>query len=304
MGGGYWRQYPSKYYRLSIGYLVRQNSPESGISQARALTHAHPTRGRGPPSVKSFDNGMTPPTSGWKPSGSTVATRSAFTPPPVGPPSVAPTRLPSAPRERKPALAALALLLVVVGVLASVYLQIQSRDQVGVIEITSQVAQGQQITGSDISEVMVAKNSNINYVLWSQQSLLSKYSATTGLVPGTLLIGQMLSNQIAGNPNQVLIPLVLKDGDYPVGVTLGQVVIAYDVPGPNAGSSSDSTAAPVAGPIDNDVTIISMPDESSANSGDSSSDDFTVSVDKASAPLLLQASALGTLVLVAPAAGG
>jgi ferric-dicitrate binding protein FerR (iron transport regulator) len=127
--------------------------------------------------VKSYDNGMTPPASGWKPSG-TIATRTApAAPPPVGPPSVTPARLPSAPRERKPALAALALLLVVVGVLAAVYLQIQARNEVGVIQISKEVAQGQQITPADVSEVMVAQNSGINYVLWSQSSLLTKYSA-------------------------------------------------------------------------------------------------------------------------------
>jgi hypothetical protein len=261
--------------------------------------------------VKSYDNGMTPPTSGWKPSGAsgaTVATRSSFSPPPPNsPPAVAPTRLPSAPRERKPALAALALLLVVAGVLASVYLQIQARDQVGVIEVTAQVPQGQQITGADITEVMVAKNSDINYVLWAQQTLLDKYSAATDLLPGTLLIGQMLTNQVAADPNQVLVPLVLKPGDYPSNVDIGQVVSAYYVPGSSTSTSTSASGATIAlqaGPIDTDVKIISLPETASGDLNSSSSDDvFTVSVDKGSAAALLQASATSTLVLVAAAAG-
>jgi hypothetical protein len=251
--------------------------------------------------VKSYDSGMTPPTSGWKPSSATLATRTApVAPPPVAPPSVAGARLPSAPRERKPAIAALALLLVVVGVLASVYLQIQSRDQVGVIEITKQVAQGQQITSGDVTEVLVAKDSSINYVLWSQEDLLSKYSATTNLVPGTLLIGQMLSGQVAADPNQVVIPMVLKVGQYPSGVAVGQTLTAYYVPGTSSGSSPTSgVVAPQAGPIDS-VTIVSLPGSQTA---DTSDDVFTVSVATSSATVLLQYSNAGNVVLVANAAG-
>lgn len=254
--------------------------------------------------MKSYDNGMTPPSSGWKPSGSSVATRTASAaPPPVGPPSVAATRLPSAPRERKPALAALALLLVVVGVLASVYLQIQARDQVGVIQISKQVAQGQRITSADISEVMVTQDSSINYVLWSQVNLLGKYTASASLLPGTLLIGQMLTTQATTNPNQVLIPLILKAGDYPAGLTVGQALTAYYVPGPssnaNANSSSSSGVVPQAGPIDT-VTIVSLP---GSESGDTANDVFTVSVDKSSATALLQYAAADSVILVANAAG-
>lgn len=261
--------------------------------------------------MKSYDNTMTPPSSGWRPSGTTVATRPAPVSPPLGPPAATANRLPSAPRERKPALAALALLLIVAGVLASVYLQIQARNQVGVIEITKQVAQGQQITPRDTTEVMVAKNSNINYVLWSQENLLSKYSAAADLLPGTMLVGQMLTNQIAADPNQVLIPLVLKVGDYPSDIGVDQTLIAYYVPGPGASAANNSSSnsaggstAPTAGPVYSSVKIISLPGtESSEFAGSSSDDVFTVSVDKSAAAQLLQDSAAGTLVLVAPAAG-
>ena len=51
-------------------------------------------------------------------------------------------RAPSVPRDRKPALAALSLLLVLVGALASVYLQQQSKGRVGVVEITKRVHRG------------------------------------------------------------------------------------------------------------------------------------------------------------------
>ena len=76
--------------------------------------------------------------SGWKPSGSPSPNRSAV--PLLGPGGGGgPVRPPTAARERKPALAALALLLIAVGVLASVYLQMQAGNRVGVIELTQRV---------------------------------------------------------------------------------------------------------------------------------------------------------------------
>ncbi|HEV2636161.1 MAG TPA: hypothetical protein VGX23_13495 [Actinocrinis sp.] len=243
---------------------------------------------------------MTPPSSGWKPSGTSVATRTAAAaPPPVGPPSVAAPRLPSAPRERKPALAALALLLVVVGVLASVYLQIQARDEVGVIQVTKEVGQGQPITSADITEVMVAKNSAINYVLWSQEDLLAKYSAAANLVPGTILVGQMLTSQVSVNPNQVLIPMTLKPGDYPAGLNIGQTLTVYYVPGSAGAGAASGATVPQAGPIGT-VTIVALPLGAASGNSD---DVYTVSVDKSLATTMLEYSSANAVVLVANAAG-
>jgi len=57
-------------------------------------------------------------------------------------------RLPSAPRERKPALAALAVLLVALGAVAAGLLVINAGHRVAAVEIVQQVGQGQQIPAS------------------------------------------------------------------------------------------------------------------------------------------------------------
>ena len=78
--------------------------------------------------MMSNDNGAPPSGGGWKPS-ATIAGRPA----PVAPPP-SNVRPPSPPRDRKPALAALGLLLVLLGALASVYLQQRAGTRVGVVE--------------------------------------------------------------------------------------------------------------------------------------------------------------------------
>lgn len=179
--------------------------------------------------TSSNDNGAPPNPGGWKPSASTVTARPAPGAGYVPPPTTA--HLPSAPRDRKPALAALGLLLVLVGALASVYLQQQAKNRVGVVEIVKRVPQGQTITPSDISEVMVAVDSSISYVTWNQAQAgaLKGYTARTDLVAGTLLVGQMLTNALPLAPGQEVVGLSLKDGQYPVGIQVGDTVSAYYV---------------------------------------------------------------------------
>ena len=247
---------------------------------------------------------------GWKPSGAPAA-RTAMTP--SG--SMAPVRPPSAPRERKPALAALALLLIAVGVLASVYLQTQAGNRVGVIELTKRVSQGQQITSADITEAMVAQDKTINYVTWAQRDLLGKYTAQTELVAGTLLIGQMLTTAPAANSADATIAVTLKAGQFPPSVGIGDTVNAYYV-GPAAdfnasgtgassssGSSSGSSGADETVLLSSGVQIIELPQVSGGSLGSSGSSDnvFAVSVNKSDVSALLAASAEGDLVLTSGA---
>jgi hypothetical protein len=234
---------------------------------------------------------------GWKPSGSPAA-RSTVPAPPTGP-----VRPPTVARERKPALAALALLLIAAGVLASVYLQMQAGNRVGVIELTQRVSQGQQITDADISEVMVAQDKTIDYVMWSQRGQLSGYTAQTDLVPGTLLIGEMLTTAPPADSDTMTIAVSLKGDQYPPSVSVGDTVSAYYVGPPQsagtAGSSSGSSGnADITQLLSLSVKIISLP---STDQSSSTADVFEVSVDKADAANLLSASAENDLVFTSGA---
>lgn len=245
---------------------------------------------------------------GWKPSGA-PASRTGM--PPSGSPG--PVRPPTAPRERKPALAALALLLIAAGVLASVYLQTQAGNRVGVIELTQRVSQGQQITSADITEAMVAQDKTINYVTWAQRDLLTKYTAQTELVAGTLLIGQMLTTAPTANSADATIAVTLKAGQFPPSVVVGDTVNAYYVgpaadfnaagTGASSSSSSSASGADETVLLSTGVQVTELPEVSGGSLGSSGSSDnvFAVSVDKSDVSALLAASAEGDLVLTSGA---
>ena len=216
--------------------------------------------------------------------------------PPAVPPPAA-VRAPSAPRDRKPALAALGLLLVLVGALASVYLQQRAGDRVGVAEISRRIPQGQPVLPADLTEVMVAVDSGIDYVTWSQvqHGALSQYTATTDLLPGTLLVGPMLSGSVPLPQGQEVVPLALKDGNFPVGIQVGDTVSVYYVSNKNSDATGQQyltdgfTTAPI-------VAAVRVYDIGTVNP--SGSLDISLVLSQQSASAVVQAASGGNLVLV------
>src|SRR5437660_70872 len=97
-------------------------------------------------------------------------------------------RMPSTPRERKPALAALAVLLVALGAVAAGYLVINAGHRVGAVEITQQVGQGQRIPASAIKEVEIASNSGVNYVPWQYANRVAGVYAAVQIPAGGDLV--------------------------------------------------------------------------------------------------------------------
>ena len=255
--------------------------------------------------MKTVDNGMTPGGGGgggWKPSGSTTRNRgeargsyagtATGSPPPVSPGG----RVPSVPRERKPAMAALGLLLVVVGILASVYLQQRSQDRVGVVEITQTVAAGQAVTASDITEVQVAVDKNINYVTWAQRAdLFANFSAATTLVPGTLLVANMVTSSSPIPSGDEIAGINLKDGNYPDGIQAGDTVSGYYVSNKNGDQTGtqymgDGFTAP---PIFSKAEVYSV-----GQQGTSGSVDVSLVLPQSLVEAAVQAASGGNLVLV------
>jgi hypothetical protein len=138
-------------------------------------------------------------------------------------------KLPGAPRERKPALAALAVVLILGGALAVGYVMLQGSKRVAAIEITQQVGLGQQIPLSAMQEVQVAANSGFNYVPWSEASQVAHNFAATTILKGTLLTSGMA---VATNPEingKDTMGLALKDGQLPAGLAVGDHIDIYEV---------------------------------------------------------------------------
>jgi hypothetical protein len=155
-------------------------------------------------------------------------------------------RVPSAPRERKPALAALAVLLILGGALGAGFLVLQSGKRAAAIEISQQIAAGQKIPLSAMQEVQVAVGTGVNYVPWNQASQVANFYAATTIPAGTLLTNAMVgqaSNLAAGKS---VLGLSLKEGQVPGGLQVGDHVDIYqvsDAPETCPGRSGSTLAA-------------------------------------------------------------
>lgn len=157
-------------------------------------------------------------------------------------------RMPSAPRERKPALAAVAILLVALGAASAGYLVLNAGHRVGAVEITQAVGQGQQIPASAIKEVQINSDTDVHYVAWQFASRVTGVFAAVQIPAGTLLTREMTeaaSNLTAG---KVEVGLSLKPGQAPTNLLIGQTVRAFPVgTGSGCGGGANGTGGAGAG---------------------------------------------------------
>src|ERR1700761_2356295 len=90
-------------------------------------------------------------------------------------------KLPGSPRERKPALAALAVGLILGGALAVGYLMRQSGKRDDAIQISKEIGQGQQIPLSARTGDQVPASPGLHYVPWSEASQVPRSFAATSI---------------------------------------------------------------------------------------------------------------------------
>ncbi|MDO9379929.1 MAG: SAF domain-containing protein [Nocardioidaceae bacterium] len=118
-----------------------------------------------------------------------------------------PTRLPST-RERRPALAALAVLLIVGGALASGWLALRAGDRVEFLQVRDEIAQGQQVQADDLEVVRLPRSFGDGVSADDRGQVVGRV-ATTRLVPGTVLNPQMYRDGggVAEGTAQVTVPV-------------------------------------------------------------------------------------------------
>jgi hypothetical protein len=142
-------------------------------------------------------------------------------------------RLPVPPRERKPALAALAVLLILGGALTSAYLVMASGQRVSAIRVAEPVAAGQQIPASALQEVQIG-NTGIEFISWAERTQVTRAYAAVPLVKGALLTNGMVARDDAATDGRVIVGLALKPGQLPAGgLRAGDRVSLYGVAGQN-----------------------------------------------------------------------
>lgn len=142
-------------------------------------------------------------------------------------------RMPSAPRERKPLLAFLALLLVIVGALSAALLVQKAGHKVQAVEVVQALGPGEQVPASALREVDIAAGSGIDYVPWSAVPQVERDFANFQIPAGTLLTGQMLVATYNLNKNDAQEGIFLKAGQVPPNLQIGDRVAAF-ASGPTA----------------------------------------------------------------------
>lgn len=149
-------------------------------------------------------------------------------------------RLPTPPRERKPALAALAVLLILVGALGATMLVLQAGDRIEVVKVTKAIPAGGSVGDDNTTSVLVAKDSGVAYVPWTQLNALKKLKALNPIPAGVIPVGQMFGDSAGVAEGKATVGLSLKAGQYPNNLESGDTVAAYRVTSGGSASNSNS----------------------------------------------------------------
>lgn len=192
--------------------------------------------------------------------------------------------MPSAPRERKPALFALAILLVVLGAGAAGELVLRAGHRVAAVEIIQPVNKGEPIPSGAMKEVEISSDSGLAYVPWDQAGQVMKFFAASSIPTGTLLTNDMVAPSGDLTTGKVTVGLSLKPGQLPAGTQTGDHVRAFAVSG-----STGCQANP--GKVLSPDAVVTMVSGSASETGSSAA--VNIAVDPASAPALVCTSSNG-----------
>ncbi|MFI6339496.1 hypothetical protein [Streptomyces sp. NPDC050535] len=206
-------------------------------------------------------------------------------------------RLPAPPRERKPALAALAVLLILVGALGATMLVLRAGDRVEVVQVTGEIQAGQSV-GDHVTSVLVAEDTGVNYVKWNQVESLKKLKARSTIYKGTLVIGDMFTEGQSIPAGKASVGLALKEGQYPIDIKPGDTVAVYRVGDDSGTGNSSSGTTGAANSLIVDQAEVSDVKRASDSTISSTSLPVTLTVDSADAAAVAAASSAGEAVLV------
>lgn len=133
-------------------------------------------------------------------------------------------RLPPAPRERRPLLAAFAVLLIVGGAAAAGLLAVRSDTRVPVLMAARDIAVGQEITADDVTTTQVASEGTL-LIPESQEDLVIGQFADITVSKGQLLDTTMLTATRTLQEGKVAVGASFAEGRVPAsGLTAGDIV--------------------------------------------------------------------------------
>jgi hypothetical protein len=151
------------------------------------------------------------------------------------------SRLPGPVRERRPALAALAVLLILGGALASGLIALRSGERSDYLVLRSGVQAGERIGATDLGVARIAGTGASAIPATQRARVIGQY-ARTRLFTGTLLTPAMLSAGSLVPSNAAVVGLMLSPERRPAGgLARGDIVAVYTVPRPDEGGGEATT---------------------------------------------------------------
>jgi hypothetical protein len=155
----------------------------------------------------------------------------------------APLRMPAPVRERRPALAALAIVLILGGALVSGLVALRSGNRSDYVVVRADVQAGDRIGSSDLGVARIA-GTGARAIPEAQRSQVVGSYARTRLFAGILLTPDMLSARSTVPPGSAVVGLVLTAERRPAGgVQRGDIVSVYSVPRADDSGGDTGTAA-------------------------------------------------------------
>lgn len=191
-------------------------------------------------------------------------------------------------RDRRPMLAALAILLILLGALGSALVAFRSGDRQSVLVANRPIAFGATVSAQDLVEVRVAADTGAGVLDAGLKEQLVGARTLTAIPRGTVLNNNMFTRESAVPSGGELVGLVLGRSQRPaVTPRTGQVVRVYFVAG---GSGSTGGYAP-GNAIVEAARIVSVDDAGSDSIG------LTVLVDQQKAGELASLASAGNVAI-------
>lgn len=160
------------------------------------------------------------------------------------------------PRSRSTARIAIGVLVVSLSALGAAVLFSSAADRVTVIGVARDVPIGQKITEEDLREVSIAGGSGLQSIPADDAATVIGRTASVQLIGGSLLNPRQLADGPSLPDGTVIAGAVLKGGQYPVGLSIGDMVDVIETTSPDASGVGEPVVRGQA-----TVTDIAEPDD-------------------------------------------
>lgn len=176
------------------------------------------------------------------------------------------TRMPAPPRQRRPALAAIAVLLIVGGALVAGLLAVRMDTRVSVLAASQDIAPGSRISASDLTKVQVASEDLDMIGSQYADKIIGSYAKGT-IYKGTLVDTAMLSGKSPVGDGRVIVSVLLNPALTPKELAKGDLVQVVRASGSSASTSGTSDAKDVTRGLVLSVTRAKNDDLGGSSSG-------------------------------------